>query len=121
MTNDETTVLLGFIQGVDRRIVLDERSIAAWMNVLPQEMDLETAMRCVREHYLESDKCVLPAHIVGRYRANMPRNEVRIVEPNHDCHKGFIYVTEVDSFGREYEAVTKCPLCQRKSDTMRGR
>jgi len=112
MTNDETTVLLGFIQGIDRRVVLDERSIAAWRNVLPEEMTLEEAMGFVRDHYRQEEKSVLPAHLVGRYRISKTQEAQSVTVMDHDCESGYILIEE-ERNGQMVTAAARCPQCRK--------
>ena len=111
MTPEQMTVLLGFIEGIDKRIVLNERTVSAWSNVLPKSITLQDAMQYVREHYLEHDKAVLPAHVVGRHRMyHTPVRDV-VISRDHDCMNGYIIITELTEKGHAYEAASPCPQC----------
>lgn len=114
MTADETTVLLGFIQGIDKRVGMDQRSTSAWMNVLPVEMVLADAMRYVREHYQESDRAVLPANLVARHRIeHQPERKPKVII-GHDCFDGYVLVEESRN-GYTYLAAAPCPECVRRT------
>lgn len=110
MTFDETTVLLGFINSLDKRVAFDETSISAWCNVLGPYIGLEQAMEYVREHYRETDRAVLPSHIVGKHRMNTTPVR-KVISSNHECLNGYVLVEETRSDGMIYEAVAKCPQC----------
>lgn len=114
MTPQETTILLGFIQGVDNRFVPDQKTVSAWMNVLPPDLELQNAIRYAREHYTESDKSIMPAHIVGLHRlalrAERETRTTNVVEPEHDCMGGYVLVEE-ERDGRTITAAAKCQIC----------
>ncbi len=114
MTPQETTILLGFIQGLDNRFVPDQKSVSAWMNVLPPDLELQDAIGYARHHYTESDKGIMPAHIVGLHRmAVRAEREARgshTAEPTHDCMDGFVLVEE-ERDGRTITAAARCQLC----------
>lgn len=112
MNADETTVLLGFIQGIDRRVGMDERSVSAWMNVLPPELTLSEAMAYVREHYQESDRAMLPAHLVARHRMNREPRPQPTNPKDHGCFSGYVLVEETRN-GIEYLAAAPCPKCRK--------
>ena len=112
MTYDETTILLGFINGLDRRVAMSEQSISAWSNVLPESISLHDAMKFVREHYQETDKAVLPANIVSRHRMAATPEEVVKPEPTHDCIDGFVLVEE-ERNGQTITAAARCEQCHK--------
>jgi len=115
MTYDEATVLIGFINGIDKRVVFEETTISAWANVLGPNIGLDDAMRYVREHYQSEDRAVLPAHIVGRHRIALRSLEpAPKLERSHDCQDGWVMVVE-ERNGREYSAASRCPQCQPNS------
>lgn len=111
MTADETTVLLGFIQGIDRRTSMDERAISAWMNVLPKDMTLNEAMSYVREHYLEQERMVLPAHLVAKHRLRTKPIQPPVVT-DHECLNGYVLVEQTSTFGFTHMAAAPCPKCK---------
>jgi hypothetical protein len=111
MTYDETTILIGFINGLDKRVAFTDEAVSAWCNVLGPGIPLDKAMEYVRQHYLEFDRTVMPAHIVGRYRMNhTPVREI-VISRDHDCMNGYVIITEVTEKGHAYEAVSPCPQC----------
>ena len=113
MTFDETTILIGFISGLDKRVAFTDEAVSAWCNVLGPDIRLDDAMRYVREHYLQSDRTIMPAHIVGLHRMAR-RAELESApkpEPSHDCLGGFILVEEQTSSGQRYTAAAPCPEC----------
>lgn len=113
MTYDETTILIGFINGLDKRVAFTDEAVSAWCNVLGPDMPLEDAMEYVREHYMEADRTVMPAHIVGRHRM-AKRSKFESLpkpEPTHDCLDGYVIITEVTDKGYAYEAASPCPQC----------
>jgi hypothetical protein len=112
VTSDETTVLLGFIQGIDRRIILDERAVSSWRNVLPEDMTLEEAMGFVRDHYREHEKSVLPAHLVGRHRISKSGDKQPLPVMDHECEGGYILIEE-ERNGQTIIAAAKCPQCRK--------
>ena len=69
MNLDETTVFLGFLRGLDTHIRVDEISTSSWANVLPPEITLDQAIGYAKQHYLEHDRTIMPAHVAGRYYA----------------------------------------------------
>lgn len=119
MTPQETTVLLGFIQGIDNRFVPDQKSVSAWMNVLPGDIALDQAMHYVREHYLEYDKPVMPAHIVGRHRIFHNPPAVPKPEPTHDCLDGWVLLFE-DRDGKTVEVAARCSQCTNPSSRLKS-
>lgn len=120
MTPQETTILLGFIQGLDNRFVPDQKSISAWMNVLPSDITLDQAMGYVKEHYLEHDRSVMPANIVGRHRVfNGPPAPAQKPGPSHDCLEGWILLLE-DRDGKTVEVAAKCPQCTNPSSRLKS-
>lgn len=110
MTYDEATILIGFINGLDRRVVMNEQTISAWANVLPAVISLHDAMNFVRDHYQETDRAVLPAHIVGRHRISTSPIQAAKSEPTHDCMDGFVLVEE-ERNGRMITAAARCHIC----------
>jgi hypothetical protein len=111
MNYDDTTILLGFINGLDKRVAFDQTSISAWTNVLGPDIELEQAMEYVRQHYRETDRAVLPAHVVGRHRMNHTPVRDVVISRDHDCMNGYVIITEVTGKGHAYEAVSPCPQC----------
>jgi hypothetical protein len=124
MTFDEALVLLIFANSLDPRVNCSDEGASAWTNVLGPGIPLDKAMEYVRQHYLEFDRTVMPAHIVGRYRMNhAPVGDV-VISRDHDCMNGYIIITEVTEKGHAYEAVSPCPQCtkpQHQSARMVGR
>ncbi len=110
MNSDEITLLLGFAKGMDPQIAVDDLSISAWSNVLPEQITLHDAMRFVREHYQESDKVLKPAHVVGRYRMWSTPASIVKAEPSHDCMDGFVLVEE-ERDGQTITAAARCQIC----------
>ena len=110
MNSDEITLLLGFAKGMDPQIAVDDLSISAWMNVLPEQITLHDAMRFVREHYQETDKVLKPAHVVGRHRMWSTPAPIVKAEPTHDCIDGYVLVEE-ERNGQTYTAAARCELC----------
>lgn len=113
MTFDETTVLLAFIHGIDKQFVFNEQAISAWANVLGPTITLEDAMQFAKDHYLESDRRIMPAHIVGRHRIARRAQAIDTPkpEPTHDCMDGWILVEEQTPLGHTYSAASPCPQC----------
>lgn len=113
MTFDEALILLIFANSLDARVNCSDEAASAWTNVLGPAIALEDAMRYVREHYLESDRTVMPAHIVGRHRIAR-RAEIESApkpEPTHDCMDGYILIEQQTSTGQTYTAAAPCPQC----------
>lgn len=120
MTPNEITVLLGYAKGLDPLIAVDDLSISAWCNVLPDEITLNEAQRYVREHYQDTDKVLKPAHIVGRHRMfHSPPVPERKPEPTHDCMDGWILTFE-ERNGMSMEVAAKCPQCTSGSSRLQS-
>ena len=97
MTFDETTVFLGFIKGLDYRIVIDDLSISSWFNVLPPELQLDDAIIYAREHYLENERSIMPAHVAGRHYSALRStyaSEKPAPEPVCGCINGWEIIEE---------------------------
>jgi hypothetical protein len=115
MVHDEVIVLLGFMNGIDARVTVNELSVSSWSNILPKSMTLEEGMECAKRHYLNTDKPALPAHIVGIYRLLKEQEPQKPVEKDHDCMNGWVLIKEWDHVAAFREAVTPCKTCQVRS------
>jgi hypothetical protein len=93
---DETAVFLGFIKGLDQRIHVDELSTSSWNNVLPPDITLQQAMGYAKEHYLEQDRTIMPAHVAGRFYAEHRSRYITaaVRGENCDCINGWELVEE---------------------------
>ena len=116
MVRDEVIVLLGFMNGIDGRVPVNELSVSSWYNVLPKSMTLEEGMECARRHYLNTEKTALPAHIVGIYRMMKDQEPSKPVVKDHDCMNGWIAVKVWDHANSFYDAVAPCKACQVRSE-----
>jgi hypothetical protein len=97
MTFDETTVFLGFAKGLDYRITIDDLTVSSWFNVLAPELTLDQAIMYAREHYLENDRTMMPAHIAGRYYSSLRSTyaaDNTSTEDDCGCISGWEIITE---------------------------
>lgn len=97
MTFDETTVFLGFVKGLDYRITIDDLTVSSWFNVLPPELQLDQAILYAREHYLEHDRAIMPAHIAGRHYSSLRGTyaaDTSNSRPDCGCIDGWEIITE---------------------------
>lgn len=95
MTYDETAVFLGYLKGLDYRINVDQLSTSSWSNVLPPEITLQQAMQYAKEHYLEHDRTIMPAHVAGRYYENRRSHYTKtVVVTNCECINGWEIIEE---------------------------
>lgn len=63
MTVSDVLRLFAFIELIDPRIAGDEPKARAWMTLLDENMDYESAIAAVKRHYTNSVLCVMPAHL----------------------------------------------------------
>lgn len=106
MNFDETAVFLGFIKGLDTRVTVDELSTSSWNNVLPPEITLTQAISYAREHYLENDRTIMPAHVAGRFYATLRDRYIQVApapSPECGCVDGWEIVEE-----NGHSAARKC-------------
>lgn len=105
MNYDETTVFLGFAKGLDYRIQVDDLSISSWHNILPPELTLDNAIVYAREHYLDSDRTMMPAHIASRHYATLRSTYTPEPKPPSECEcvDGWELITE-----NGHSAARKC-------------
>ena len=104
MTFDETTVLLGYLRGLDYRITVDEISTSSWANVLPPEITLDQAISYARQHYLEPDRTIMPAHVSGRFYSEQRSKYTKpVVVTNCECINGWEIIEE-----NGHSAARKC-------------
>lgn len=95
MNFDETAVFLGFLKGLDYRINVDELSTSSWVNVLPPEISLQQAMNYAKEHYLEHDRTIMPAHVSGRFYSEQRSKYIKpVVITNCECINGWEIIEE---------------------------
>lgn len=85
MMTAELTLLLTRIQVLDNRQV-DQLTIEAWADVLPDWLTLEDATTAVNQHFATSTEYLKPAHIVTA--AQRARSDRRSLEADD---YGFLY------------------------------
>lgn len=118
MTPQETALLLAYIQAADPRFQADEATLAVWANCLPDDITYQQALHHATHHYQTSDRTILPVHVISPHLAqqrdtNTTLEQERVANlPEHECHQGWIFVTETRERYGTYEAVTPCPTCQ---------
>lgn len=118
MTPQETALLLAYIQAADPRFQADEATLAVWTNCLPDDITYQQALQHATHHYQTSDRTILPVHINNPHyqqkhaEENDRKLELLATLPEHDCHNGWIYITEHHPRYGQIEAVKPCPTCQ---------
>lgn len=77
MNYQQTERLLGAITQVDDRLSLDKFRVAAWVEILDQDMPYEFAIQAIKDHYGSETTVIMPAHINRAWR-NLRREQKEI-------------------------------------------
>lgn len=94
---------LAAVRVIDDRLLINEASILAWSELLPEWLDLDLALEALREHYRSSDKRVMPAHIINLAK---PHRKAIAEQPRIDCENcnghGIFTTIEDDSLRKSH-------------------
>lgn len=69
MNYQETERLLGAIMQVDDRITVDKFRVAAWQEILDEDITYDFAIKVVKDHYGAETKAMMPAHVNQAWRS----------------------------------------------------
>jgi hypothetical protein len=59
---------------IDDRILINQAMMSVWLDLLPDDLDLDVALDALRFHYRNSDRKVMPANVIEFYRIHKRRN-----------------------------------------------
>lgn len=98
MTPADLARFLAAVRVIDDRLLINEATMLAWSELLPDWLDLDLALAALREHYQTSDKRVMPAHIINLAKPHRPELPA---PPRIDCetcngHGLFVSIGEDD-------------------------